>query len=149
MRILLIPFLGFACIGAHGDGDIQTLRPEPELIVGDGITTVDRLLHGKGSVVIGDGEMKDRQDYLRANCRDMLEHTKSREPSLVISEKPLFQREPATPHEPLAIYAVDRREDGCGMMVMLGNPDDVRPLPITNPDDYRVMYADEDGASGN
>ena len=43
---------------------------------------------------------------------------------------PLLRREPASPDKPLAIYAVDRRQDGCSAMVMMGNPDDIRPLPL-------------------
>ena len=45
-------------------------------------------------------------------------------------QRPQFRREPAPAEKPLAIYAVDRREDGCPMIVMLGNPDDVRPMEV-------------------
>lgn len=42
---------------------------------------------------------------------------------------PMLDRKPATPDEAHHIYAVDRREDGCSVMVMAGNPEDIRPLP--------------------
>ncbi len=44
-------------------------------------------------------------------------------------EPPLLDRRPASPDRPLAIYAVERLQDGCPVMVMMGNPGDVRPMP--------------------
>ena len=57
-----------------------------------------------------------------------------------------FRREPASPEKPLAIYAVDRREDGCAVMVMMGNTDDVRPLPRISEGQALLLPA-ETGAS--
>lgn len=56
-------------------------------------------------------------------CSDRI--TKAREEAGL----PLLKREPASPEKPLMIYAVDRREHGCSVMVMKGNPDDIRQLP--------------------
>lgn len=42
---------------------------------------------------------------------------------------PMTQREPASPDKPYLVYAVDRREDGCSVMVMKGDTDDIRQLP--------------------
>ena len=42
---------------------------------------------------------------------------------------PLLNREPASPEKPYAIYAVDRRQEGCSVMLMMGTRDDIRPLP--------------------
>lgn len=42
---------------------------------------------------------------------------------------PTFQRDTATSEEPLLIYAVDKRIDGCSVMVMAYNAQDIRPLP--------------------
>jgi hypothetical protein len=56
-------------------------------------------------------------------CRDRIH--KAREES---NQRPL-DREPATEEEPLLIWAVDRREDGCAVLVAKGDPDDIRPIP--------------------
>ena len=42
---------------------------------------------------------------------------------------PGIERETASPDEPLFIAAVDKRIDGCSVMVMRGNLADIRPLP--------------------
>ena len=46
---------------------------------------------------------------------------------------PKLQRDTATPDEPLLIAAVDKRIDGCSVMVMRGNLADVRPIPEAGP----------------
>jgi hypothetical protein len=56
-------------------------------------------------------------------CRDRIH--KAREES----GQPPLDREPATEEEPLLIWAVDRREDGCAVLVAKGDPDDIRPIP--------------------
>lgn len=40
-----------------------------------------------------------------------------------------LDRAPASPQEPFAMYAVDRTEDGCAVMVPMNYPDNVQPLP--------------------
>lgn len=40
-----------------------------------------------------------------------------------------LERGTADPEEPLMIYAVDRRQDGCAVLVVAGDPEDIRPLP--------------------
>jgi hypothetical protein len=59
----------------------------------------------------------------RENCRDRI--------VLVREERglPKLERDTASPDEPLMIAAVDKRIDGCAVMVMHGNTSDVRPLP--------------------
>jgi hypothetical protein len=57
-------------------------------------------------------------------CRDRI--TLAREAA---GKPPLLEREPASPDKPYHIYAVDRRQDGCAVMVMKGDPADIRPLP--------------------
>ena len=60
---------------------------------------------------------------LRENCRDRI--------ALVPEERslPKLGRDTASPDEPLLIAAVDKRIDGCAVMVMHGNTSDARPLP--------------------
>jgi hypothetical protein len=63
-------------------------------------------------------------DMGRMKCRDSIS------PAIKQSGKlPMLEREPASPERPLAIYAVDRRENGCSVMVMMGNPADIRHVP--------------------
>ncbi|MEL6529186.1 MAG: hypothetical protein AAGK01_03085 [Pseudomonadota bacterium] len=58
------------------------------------------------------------------SCQDRI--TKARE---LFGQSPLLKRDPASPDKPHLIYAVDRRQDGCSVIVMKGAPDDIRPLP--------------------
>jgi hypothetical protein len=59
-----------------------------------------------------------------AQCRDRI--TLARKAA---GKPPLLEREPASPDKPYLIYAVDRRQDGCAVMVMKGDPADIRSLP--------------------
>ncbi|WP_298466412.1 hypothetical protein [uncultured Erythrobacter sp.] len=59
------------------------------------------------------------------DCRDRI--SKARE---ALGLPPQLDREPASPDKPHLIYAVDRRQDGCSVMVMKGNRDDIRQLPL-------------------
>lgn len=43
--------------------------------------------------------------------------------------QPKLDREPAGPNDAVLIWAVDRREASCSMMVVKGDPDDIRPIP--------------------
>ena len=45
---------------------------------------------------------------------------------------PKLQRDTASLDEPLLIAAVDRRIDGCSVMVMRNDTSDVRPIPAPN-----------------
>jgi hypothetical protein len=68
------------------------------------------------------GAMSVRTDQ-KAVCNDRIE--------LVRQERglPKLQRDTASPDEPLLIAAVDRRVDGCSVMVMYNDTSDIRPLP--------------------
>lgn len=57
-------------------------------------------------------------------CRDVITQARER-----AGKPPLLDREPASPDKPYHIYAVDRREAGCSVMVTAGDPADIRPLP--------------------
>lgn len=69
----------------------------------------------------------DLDDFLRRKtCRDTIEHAREEN-----GQPPLDQRDgPAdgTP-EPMLYKAVDHHVDGCDVLVMAGNPDDIRPVP--------------------
>ncbi|HYD24298.1 MAG TPA: hypothetical protein VEB68_05845 [Croceibacterium sp.] len=59
----------------------------------------------------------------KAVCRDRI-HLVREERGL-----PKLEREPASAEEPLLIAAVDKRIDGCSVLVMRDDIRDVRPLP--------------------
>ncbi len=59
------------------------------------------------------------------DCRDRISKVRQ-----LLGKSPLLKREPASPDKPLLIYAVDRRQGGCSVMVMKGDPDDIRQLPL-------------------
>ena len=48
---------------------------------------------------------------------------------------------PNLPDKPELIYAVDHRRDGCGVLVMHGNPADIRPVPEVS-DEVGIIPAD-------
>lgn len=58
------------------------------------------------------------------NCRDRI-HQVREERGL-----PELDRETIDPDEPMLIWAIDRREDGCSVMVVKDNPEDIRPIPV-------------------
>ena len=69
-----------------------------------------------------------RSDVLRGPpsdvaCRDRIETVRA-ERGL-----PMLDRQPASTEDPLLIAAVDRRIDGCSVLVMRHDTSDVRPVP--------------------
>ena len=75
------------------------------------------------------GRLAERISLARPiQCADRIRPVKVEEVQVRINP-PRVQREPAAPEEAMAIWAVDRREKGCGVMVMMGDLNDVRPLP--------------------
>jgi len=72
-------------------------------------------------------------------CRDRITH--AREAS---GQSPVLEREPASPDRPYAIYAVHREQDGCSVMVMMGNREDIRPLPTPMEEPLTIIPAETD-----
>ncbi|MEO6386976.1 MAG: hypothetical protein ABIT16_08920 [Croceibacterium sp.] len=58
-----------------------------------------------------------------ANCRDRVEEVRDSQ------GLPRLDRDAALPGEGYLIAAVDKRIDGCSVMVMLHDTSDIRPLP--------------------
>jgi hypothetical protein len=58
-----------------------------------------------------------------ADCRDRIERVRDE------LGQPGLEREPASPERPFLIAAVDKRIDGCAVMQMKGDVNDLRPLP--------------------
>ena len=143
MRVLLIPVMALACIAAREEAPAETPLPELPPATDDFAETYKKLLKGKPSIRF-QGTYNSLSELLGPNCRDRLEQAQEEAPKLDLRSAPLFRRKPDTPEKPLAIYAVDRRENGCGVMVMMGNPEDVRPVPSLDADDHRLMPAESD-----
>jgi len=57
------------------------------------------------------------------DCRDRIQQVRED------SGQPRLDRETASPDRPLLIAAVDKRVDGCAVMQMKGNVNDLRPIP--------------------
>jgi len=70
-----------------------------------------------------------------ANCRDRI-HAVRDERGL-----PRLERDTASPEEPLFIAAVEKRINGCSVLVMRENLSDVRPLPALPEGPPRLMPA--------
>lgn len=56
-------------------------------------------------------------------CRDRIERARAE------AGKPKLERQPASPEKPLLMYAVDHRVDGCGVLVPVSDPADIRQPP--------------------
>ena len=56
-------------------------------------------------------------------CRDRIEQVRAE------AGKPNLEREAASPDEPLLMYAVDHRVDGCGVLVPVADRADIRQSP--------------------
>ena len=73
----------------------------------------------------------DLGDFVRrATCRDTIEHVREE------SGQPPLDRRNGTEEdaaEPMLYRAVDHDVDGCDVLVMADNPDDVRPVPEGGP----------------
>jgi len=56
-------------------------------------------------------------------CRERIQQVR------YASGEPALDKAPAAPHEGYVINAVDMRVDGCAVMQLKGNANDLRPLP--------------------
>jgi hypothetical protein len=59
------------------------------------------------------------------NCRDRIQQVRD------ASGQPVLDTTPATTGDGYLINAVDMRVDGCAVMQMKGNVNDLRPLPVS------------------
>ena len=63
----------------------------------------------------------------RRDCRDTIEHARAEN-----GQPPLEQRDEEVPMA-LLYKAVDHHVDGCDVLVMAGNPNNIRPVPKGGP----------------
>lgn len=68
-----------------------------------------------------------------AACRDRIALVRA------ANGQPQLDRQPASPERPYLIAAVDKRVDGCAVMQMYHDVDDLRPLPAP-PDGPAKVY---------
>lgn len=128
MRVLLVPAFAVVLLGAGDppysalDNPAYTNPPEASEILRDAT--------GR------DLERPQIQSAEHETCRDRI--SEARESA---RQPPLLQREPASPDKPLAIYAVERTQDGCSVMVMMGDREDIRTLPLPAETSERVIPA--------
>lgn len=131
MRILFVPVFALLFVGAGEppqqalDNPAYSSPPERWSTVED--ATRDATFETSEGVGVGEP----------AECTDTI--TEAREAT---GQPPLLEREPASPDRPHAIYAVDRRQDGCSVMVMMGDREDIRPLPLPSEQPMRVIPAE-------
>lgn len=81
-------------------------------------------------------EWKTLEDVIppsEAECRDRIQKIRKE------TGQPALDSPPASVERPQLLYAVHREEDGCSMMVMKGDIEDVRPLPKTKERDGHEM----------
>lgn len=132
MRIFLVPIFSIALIGASDDAS-QLDRSGAQTIVGktarlsapplsSSVVSIDEAI----AAVLGDDECRDRISLARS----------------AIGQPDLRDRQQALPEKPLAIYAVDQRQNGCSVMVMMGNLGDIRHLPLPSEKPLRLIPAD-------
>lgn len=119
MHVILIPLLAASTIAAAdvGHGALaDSAAPQSEASTEFVPPEVD--LSPAARMVLG-LETKAAPD-----CGDTV--TQAREDA---GKPALLERERASPDKPHMIYAVDKRLDGCAVMVMKADPTDMRPLP--------------------
>ncbi len=68
-------------------------------------------------------DLEDAEPDQQGQCRDRIRRAREE------AGQPELDRQTASPDEPLLIWAVDHRRENCGVLVMMGDPDDMRPVP--------------------
>lgn len=125
MRAVLLPICAFALIGASGE------TPQ----VREAETTLERPDSEALAQLLRDpSEVTTPNDFGR--CADRIRQAR-KELGL-----PQLKNEPASPDRPLLFYAVNRIEEGCGVLVMKGNPNDIRPIPEPPEGPIRMIPAE-------
>jgi hypothetical protein len=79
--------------------------------------------------------LSDRDADRAAACRQRIEQVRAQ------SGQPRLDRQVARPGEGYLMAAVDKRIDGCAVMQMLHDIDDIRPMPEVEPRRALLMPA--------
>lgn len=70
-----------------------------------------------------------------SNCSNTIERVREE------LDQPKLRRENASPDKPLIIAAVDKRVDGCAVLQMHNNVNDLRPIPTLSEDRVGILPA--------
>ena len=87
-------------------------------------------------VVEPEGQILNLREPQSARCNEVIREVR------VTGGLPALQRGPATGEDGYMIAAVDKRVDGCAVMQMHGDVNDLRPLPEPT-DEYLLRPASE------
>ena len=148
MRAVMMPVLAFALVGAADEAPVEAPKPneaqetDAAPLLKEYQDKLEALKKRNLAAEIAQGSVL--KGLKPSNCLDRFERAENESEKLaLITPGPLLRRGPNNPETPpLAIYAVDRREDNCAVMVMMGDPEEVRPLPKLGAEDHRLMPAD-------
>lgn len=77
----------------------------------------------------------EASESVREQCRETIRRVRAD------TGQPALRRETPDPDNPLLIAAVDRRIDGCAVMVMRQDNGDIRPLPTPAEGPVRLIPA--------
>ena len=147
MRSMLIPVAAIALMGASDEAAVELPKSDGPALSQDYEAQIKALIERDSTAGLAEGLAL--KGLTRSNCLDRLERAQDdagegADEAVVVSPGPLLRRGPGSPDTPpLAIYAVDRREGRCAVMVMMGDTDDVRPLPELSAEDHRLMPAEQ------
>ena len=130
MRLLIVPVFAVALTGA-GEPPVTSLDNPAYTYPPERWETLEDAMEAarEAGIVVPQGVRIGDPD--EAGCRDRIHDAReaSGQPPLpdpdqgeldTLPAQPLLERQPASPDRPQAIYAVDRRQDGCSVMVMMG-----------------------------
>lgn len=117
MHRIMLPLVAAASLAAPGEAPPEPLPPAYQPCRG----TVP-VFNPEGCPV--PGIALDRDESMdEAPCRDRIRQIRA------AGGQPRLESLPASPERPYMIAAVDKRIDGCAVMQMHGDVNDLRPLP--------------------
>jgi hypothetical protein len=118
LRLILLPICALAIVGTT-----------PEQAAG----SHDRMMPGYGMPAEKWSSVEEALSD--SQCADRIEQVRD------LAGQPKLDREPANPEAPLLIAAVDKRIDGCPVLQMKNNVNDLRPVPSAADGPVHLMPA--------
>lgn len=122
MRLIFVPLLACATLASAE----EIAKTPPELALEPPKAGVPLAMPSYSAPAERWRDLRDALPPSPEECRDRIRQIREQ------NGQPELRRETADDEEPLMLWAVDRREDGCSVMVVKDNPDDIRPIPKTN-----------------
>lgn len=138
MRLIILPVAAFAIIGATEVEEKEPQIPETTATI---VLPFDNPSYVRTPAQAGLIERAQIEaPPTEEQCRDRI--TKARAQTV---QPDLPDREPASPDKPSLIGAVDKQIDECVVIVMKGDPSDMRPLPAPSEGPAVVIPAADAG----